>query len=70
MWHCVNCTVTKGSVSVYVCDRQQLRVFIAFALYSPDRIHPPIRVCLVSTSCLGKGFEGVSAKNCFIKNTL
>ncbi len=70
MWHCVNCTVTKGNVSVYVCDGHQLRMFIAFVLYSPDRIPPPIRFCLVMTSCPGKGFEGVSAKNCFIKNTL
>ncbi len=51
-----------------MCD--QLRMFIAFVLYSPDRIPPPIRFCLVMTSCPGKGFEGVSAKNCFIKNTI
>lgn len=51
-------------------DGNQSKMFIAFVLYSPDRIHPPIRVCLVMTSCPGIGFEGVSAKNCFIKNTL
>lgn len=61
----VNCTVTEGNASVYVCGNAS-----AFVLYSPDRIHPPIRVCLVMTSCPGNGFEGVSAKNCFIKNTL
>lgn len=70
MWNCVNCTVTKGNVSVHVCDGNQWRMFIAFVLYSPDRIQPPIRVCLVMTSYLGKGFEGVSVKNWFIKNTL
>lgn len=47
-----------------------MQVCMTFVLYSPDGMLPPIRVCVVVTSRPGKGFEGVSAKNCFIKKTL